>query len=174
MIQRIKWFDRGFDFSSPPEMFPFIMERLRGTAPRIREITANLSNEQLSLKIDGNWSIKEHIGHITDLESLHNIRLTQLLKGEKELIAADYSNRKTNLANHNLSHIEFLIDELESGRNKIVAKFEEISDTDIVRSALHPRLNKQMRIIDLAFFMAEHDDHHITIMREIAKAQSRD
>ncbi len=33
--------------------------------------------------------------------------------------------------------------------------------------ALHPRLNQPMRVIDLAQFVAEHDDHHIQTINEL-------
>jgi len=40
---------------------------------------------------------------------------------------------------------------------------DHVSDPDelVERSAFHPRLKKPMRIIDLAFFVAEHDDYHL-------------
>ncbi len=36
-------------------------------------------------------------------------------------------------------------------------------------SSLHPRLNVQMRVVDMAYFVAEHDDHHICKIMEIVK-----
>ena len=32
---------------------------------------------------------------------------------------------------------------------------------DIFRTALHPRLETPMRMMDLFYFVAEHDDHHL-------------
>jgi hypothetical protein len=40
-------------------------------------------------------------------------------------------------------------------------------------SAHHPRLNKQMRIIDIAYFTAEHDDHHFAMISEIRKEYNK-
>jgi hypothetical protein len=34
-------------------------------------------------------------------------------------------------------------------------------ETFIQRTALHPRLNVPMRVLDWAYFIAEHDDHHL-------------
>jgi hypothetical protein len=33
--------------------------------------------------------------------------------------------------------------------------------------ARHPRLGTPMRLIDLAYFVAEHDDHHLARLREL-------
>jgi hypothetical protein len=169
MVARIKWIDRKFNFDNPVGMFPYILERLRGAPVRIEEIIKPLDENTLNAKINGEWSIKEHIGHIADLEELHEKRLSQLLEHAKVLIAADMSNQKTDLAEHNKFSIENLIKNLRETRRRFVSHMEDLDEGQVLASALHPRLNVQMRIIDLAFFAAEHDDHHITIIREIAE-----
>jgi hypothetical protein len=40
-------------------------------------------------------------------------------------------------------------------------------------SALHPRLKTPMRIIDLFLFVAEHDDHHLARITELARLIKR-
>jgi hypothetical protein len=37
------------------------------------------------------------------------------------------------------------------------------------RSAIHPRLNIPMRLVDFVFFEAEHDDYHFTRINELLK-----
>ena len=39
-------------------------------------------------------------------------------------------------------------------------------------TALHPRLNQPMRVVDMAFFTAEHDDHHLARMTELSRPQA--
>jgi hypothetical protein len=41
---------------------------------------------------------------------------------------------------------------------------------DQSRTSLHPRLQQPMRMIDHAYFVAEHDDHPIERIRAIALA----
>ncbi len=51
----------------------------------------------------------------------------------------------------------------------LVPLLEGADEAAAVRSALHPRLGTPMRLIDLALFTAEHDDHHlaaITALRQ--------
>jgi len=167
LVKQIKWLDRKFDFNHPVGMMPVFLSRLRGSISRIEALVNNRSDEELSSKPGGEWSVKEHIGHLTDLESLHEARLDEILSGKELLSAADMSNRKTNEALHNKKNTAVLIEELRSTRESFVRRLEELDETDVIRSGLHPRLNKQMRIIDIAFFTAEHDDHHITILANL-------
>jgi hypothetical protein len=44
---------------------------------------------------------------------------------------------------------------------------EKQSDEQIVRTAVHPRLQMPMRLVDWAYFVAEHDDHHLARIREL-------
>jgi hypothetical protein len=39
----------------------------------------------------------------------------------------------------------------------------------VQRTALHPRLNVRIRVIDLVFFIAEHDDHHLAQISELKR-----
>jgi uncharacterized damage-inducible protein DinB len=88
-------------------------------------------------------------------------RLDDFSAGEKSLRPADLQNRKTYEANHNAKPIHDLLASFRSARSEFVQRLDTFDEAFIQRSALHPRLKIQMRVIDLAFFVAEHDDHHL-------------
>jgi hypothetical protein len=52
----------------------------------------------------------------------------------------------------------------------LVTQLEGADQADWVRSALHPRLKTPMRLLDLAFFVAEHDDHHLATISELLRS----
>jgi len=52
----------------------------------------------------------------------------------------------------------------------MVSQLEAADQADWVRSALHPRLKTPMRLLDLAFFVAEHDDHHLATISELIRS----
>lgn len=160
----LKWTARSFDFVFPAEMFPFILERLYGTAARITEITEFLSETQLTFKAGDTWSIKEHIGHLADLDELHEGRIDDYTNGLTVLRAADMQNKKTCEAHHNEKNIAVLIENFRKGRLHFI---ERLLKLDPQQTAQHPRLQKPMRVVDMAFFVAEHDDHHLAIVREL-------
>ena len=47
---------------------------------------------------------------------------------------------------------------------------EKLGDTTQAFRSMHPRLQVLMLPVDIAFFTAEHDDHHLADMREIIRA----
>ena len=168
-MKQIKWFDRKFEFSSKQNIFPSIIERLKGTPVRLREKILKIPEENLTDKLEGKWSILENIGHLIDLEPIWVGRLEDILRNEKVLRPADLKNKKTDLANHNSRNIEELVQEFSEVRNSIVNKLEVLTEKEVYQSALHPRLKTPLRIMDLFLFVAEHDDHHLAIITEINK-----
>src|ERR1700743_1870174 len=108
-MKKVKWFDRSFNFNSEQNIFPSIIERLRGTPARLEEKFKSIPADILETKLDNTWSIKENIGHLTDLEPLWQGRMEDIISGEKELRPTDLANRKTDLADHNAKSLEDLL-----------------------------------------------------------------
>ena len=53
---------------------------------------------------------------------------------------------------------------------KHVLVFRELPPDQLARTALHPRLRQPMSVVDLCFFVAEHDDHHLRTIKELRVA----
>ncbi len=157
----MKWFDRRFSFDIPEWMFPNIVERLRGTPVRARHLVDGITIERLIIRFDDGWSAQENIGHLLDLEPLWLARIEDILSGESLLREADLTNRLTEKANHNSRSIDTILDEFQRERRRIVKRLDSAKNEMIGASAVHPRLLEPMRLVDLAFFVAEHDDHHL-------------
>jgi uncharacterized damage-inducible protein DinB len=168
-MKQVNWFERKFDFSFQQNIFPSIIERLEGTSIRLQHKTAQIPSEYLIFKPDNKWSIKEHIGHLSDLEPIWQNRLSDILAGKEFLREADLTNSKTNLANHNSKNVSDLLDEFIKLREFTLEKLKTLTEEDIYKYALHPRLKTPMRTMDLFLFVAEHDDHHLAKITEINK-----
>jgi len=164
-----RWFDRRFTFEVPEELFPVIVERLRGTPARIEDKVRGLSPAVLTRRDGDAWSIQEHVGHLLDLDELHAGRLDDFLAGAAVLRPADLANRKTWEANHNARPIADLLRDFRRGREAFVARLDAWDENLISLTARHPRLDQPMRVVDMAFFTAEHDDHHLARMTELAR-----
>ena len=146
-----------------------IIERLAGTPLRITAKIESIPAELLETKIGSSWSIKENIGHLSDLEPLWQKRFDDILSGKELMTAADLTNSKTDLANHNSRSIGELIREFSMIRSETLLMLENIPEELIFRFSLHPRLKTPMRTMDLFLFVAEHDDHHLAPMTAIEK-----
>jgi uncharacterized damage-inducible protein DinB len=166
-MQKTKWFDRKFPPIADSGLLPAILERLEGTPARIEEIIGNSNRDILEIKTAGKWSIKEEVGHLSDLEPLWIGRMEDFVRELPELRPADLSNEKTEKANHNAADVHVLLKRFREQRQELVKKMRGLNDAQLQLSALHPRLKTPMRMVDHAFFVAEHDDHHIAHIREI-------
>lgn len=165
----LRWTDRRFTFDLPEALFPVVIERLRGTPARIEDKVRALPPELLTRRHEGTWSLQEHIGHLLDLDELHTGRLDDFLSGAAVLRAADMGNQKTWEAGHNERPIDELLRGFRSERERFVARLDAWDPHLVSRTAVHPRLNQPMRVLDMAFFTAEHDDHHLARMTELAR-----
>jgi hypothetical protein len=168
-MNRAKWTDRKFTFDFPEGWMYNIIERLRGTEIRIIYMINNLPEQDCEFKPDNGWSIKEHIGHLIDLEDLHEGRIDDFLARKDVLRAADMSNKKTYEADHNSRKVEELISDFFVKRKRFVDRLLALDDETLKFKAMHPRLQTLMRPVDVAFFTAEHDDHHLADMREVLR-----
>ncbi len=130
-----------------------------------------LPPEVLTRQHDGKWSIQENAGHLLDLEPLWDQRLDDYDSGANELHAADLENRKTHEAAHNDRPISDILAGFNAARRGIMERLARMGPAELARTALHPRLRQPMSVVDLCFFVAEHDDHHLRTIDELKSVE---
>ena len=166
-MKRQKWFDKKFKFKLPQDKFYTVLDKLSENPEKISRLVSSLPEEILTKIIENRWSIKENVGHLIDLEEVHEGRIDDFLAGKDILRAADMNNTKTKEANHNSKKIADLIEQFKSVRENFLKRMKNLDAKILLRSAKHPRLNQLMRPIDMAQFVLEHDEHHIQTIKEI-------
>src|SRR5688572_26389292 len=154
MSEKLKWGDRTFQFTFPVEVYPEMIERMRGTPARLEDRVKSVGPEILKKRDGERWSIQENAGHLLDLESLVSIRLDEYLAGAETLHAADMSNRKTYDADHNQVSIGLILTEFRRQRTGFVNRLDQLQLENFAVVAHHPRLNVPMRLVDMLFFQA--------------------
>jgi uncharacterized damage-inducible protein DinB len=164
MMHRTPWFDRRFPPIEDNGLLPGVLERLEGTACRLRSL---LSGIERASPVDAGWTIAQEVGHLIDLEPLWLARAHDIIRGQADLTVADLSNRATHEGGHDQWPVAQLVDRFERARRALVSALRQTNQGDRERSARHPRLGTPMRLIDLAYFVAEHDDHHLARLREL-------
>ena len=133
------------------------------------EVCATLSPEILTRRDGDKWSIQEQAGHLLDLEPLGMGRLDDYEAGRETLIAADMENRRTHEATYNTDTLAHILGRFRKERMEFVRRLDGYDEAFVQRMALHPRLKVRIRVIDLAFFIAEHDDHHLARISELRR-----
>lgn len=160
------WFTRKFSPLTDNGLFAGILERLAGTPLRLNSKIQGISPMLLTQRINDKWSIQEEAGHLLDLEPLWYGRFQEFIASKSVLAEADLSNRKTHEADHNKKDIQDILSHFAKARGQLMNLLYHLEPEDLERTSLHPRLQTPMRPIDLAYFTAEHDDHHLAIITQ--------
>lgn len=158
----LPWFERNLKFGYPPEMLPFFLERLRGTQLRIEYKVKGLSEELLSTQLNGKWSVKETIGHLSEVDAIANKRIDEMIAGVEMMSPAVFEPQ-----DYNPWPIEKVLGRFRENRVANTDKYMLLKQEDLKKSSIHPRLKVSMTPVDLAWFDAEHDDHHLVGMQEL-------
>lgn len=167
MLDTTKWFDRKFDFSFGAGKYAAIYDRLKQAPVTLQQLVVHIPEGLLINKPGGKWSAKEHTGHLSVLEPVWRVRFGDILENKPVLTPADLNNKATTEALFNNYAIASLVEKFVAERNETLSFLNSIQVLDDSQTSLHPRLQQPMRIIDLAYFVAEHDDHHISVIREL-------
>ena len=172
-MQRVRpWLERDFAFDTPAWMYPHAVERVRGGPARLEDILRDLPAAKLTQRQNGGWSMQEEAGHLLDIEPLMSERLDQLIYGAQVLTAWDGKNAATWIAQHNAKSLADILLAFRNSRQALVRRLDSLPEEMVGRAAHHPRLNKPMRVIDLAAFVAEHDDYHLARISAAKRVQT--
>lgn len=169
MSKYLKWTARTFQFTFPVEIYPEMIERVRGTPARLEDRVQSLAPDVLTRRDGERWSIQENAGHLLDLESLFSQRLDEYLAGAAVLHAADMSNRKTYEADHNQVSMPTILTNFRAQRVALAERLDKLDPQTFATVAHHPRLNVPMRLVDMLFFQSEHDNFHLARISELIR-----
>jgi hypothetical protein len=162
-MKKMEWFQRNFTFGLPVGMLPFYLERLSGTASRMKEKVAGIDDQMLSFKLDGKWSVKENLAHLAEVDEIALKRINEMINGISPMSPAVIQPSR----DYNAQHIDEIINYFRRNRKLNLEKYGQLNEDDLSKASLHPRLKVMMTPIDLAYFDAEHDDHHLVRVNEI-------
>src|SRR5258705_4538964 len=127
MSKHLKWTGRTFQFTFPVEVYPEMIERVRGTPARLEDRVRSVAPEIFTKREGERWSIQENAGHLLDLESLFSQRLDEYLAGAAVLHAADMSNRKTYEADHNQVSMQTILSNYHHQRSRFVSRLDSLA-----------------------------------------------
>ncbi len=161
-MKQLPWFERNLKFGLPAVMLPYYLERLGGTYVRMREKINGIPDSTLSNRLDNKWSVKQNIGHLAEVDQIASKRIDEMVAGKDVLSPAVFEPQ-----DYNPWPVEKVLDFFLKNRSENIRKYRSLSEGDLKKSSLHPRLKLQMTPVDLAWFDAEHDDHHMVRMHEI-------
>lgn len=169
-MEASKWFDKKFDFSRQQGDLSGVVTRLEQTMKELEQVMRSLPDQVLDFKAAEKWSIKEHVGHLSLLEAIWRLRFLDIKNSQPQLTSADLENKATSEALFNAYHLHHLLATFQSERKETLALLVDMKEEEFLKASLHPRLQQRLRIIDLAYFIAEHDRHHLAHIRQIIQS----
>lgn len=161
-MNTLPWFERNLKFGHTIEMLPYFLERLEGSIVRVHAKVKGIDDLTLSTKFNDKWSVKQNIGHLAEVDQIANRRLDEMVQGISPMSPAVFEPQ-----DYNPWPIDQVVEFFKTTRLKNLSKYHSIAESDLLKSSLHPRLKVQMTPVDLAWFDAEHDDHHLVKISEI-------
>ena len=159
------WFDRKFTFGFLPAMLPFMIERLEGTIVRLEQKVERINEAILAYPLESKWSVKQNIGHLMDVDDISGRRVGEIITGAVMLSRADIQTQD----DYNGMPMWIILEKFASKRRNNIGRMRDLSESELRMTSMHPRLKVAMNIVDLAWFDAEHDDHHLVRINEILK-----
>src|SRR2546426_12215858 len=100
MIRKQPWFEeRQFPTGLPVDLFPVVVERLRGTPARLEDRLSSLPVSVLTRRSGSKWAPQENAGHLMDLEPLWLAPAEDIHARRPAVSPPDPHNCRTPMAN---------------------------------------------------------------------------
>ena len=159
------WVERKFDFDFDFKIYLNFIERLAATPDVLDILILSIPEKYYQIKNGKEWSIQENVGHLLSVDDLFMGRLDDYERGASELRPADVSGTRTEKEDFNSGEMKQLLRQFREKRMIFVGRLDQLSAGMFKKVAWHPRLKKPMRLCDMLYFQAEHDDHHLHKIR---------
>jgi hypothetical protein len=161
------WAERQLSFGKGLEELPVMLERVKGTTARLRNLTSHVPRERLLLRPYGQWSVVDHIGHLIYLQDRSEEHVDDFVSRRNELCQIDLSDQASILDLHRRQELGDLIEEFRLKRDYFVRRIQDMDPGALRHQALNRCRGVRMTIVDTILYVAEHDDHHLASMRNI-------
>jgi uncharacterized damage-inducible protein DinB len=155
------------EFDTPVSTYVEQIMKLKSTPRILEELITGIPDKILSKKPKTGWSIKETAGHLLSADNMFIDGLDDYENRLEELRQADMTNQETEEMDYNTLDMGEMFKKFKKRRNVYIGRLAKHQPEFFRITAWHPRLEKPMRICDMLFFQAEHDEHHLNRIREL-------
>jgi uncharacterized damage-inducible protein DinB len=148
-----------------------IIEALRLLPDRLRGEVAGLSEEQLRFRPgEGQWSLKEVIGHVRDFAEIDHDRLIKMITQERPVLPGYGQEDLAREHNYQDAGLQTVLEELASIRQETVHVLTELVDANWARTGRHVERGT-FSIRQHVEHLVEHEALHLEHVRAV-KAQA--
>lgn len=166
-IRFTPWEKRKLPFGRSMDELPVLLERVLGTAARMADLSAHEPLERLSLRRQGSWSVLEHIGHLIYLQDRMDERVDDFAAQRSCLCRIELSDQERILSGYTSRALGDVLEEFRLKRVYFVERVQGLDPGALRHTAQHPCRPERMTVADMVLYLAEHDDHHLVLMRKL-------
>jgi hypothetical protein len=142
-----------------------IVSTLRDQIGQTRALLYALTEERAAYAYaPSKWTIKEVVGHLTDVERLLSYRALRFARGDQTPVPGFDENTYVPAGRFGDRPLASLLSELEAARGSTVAMFEGLPAAAWVRRGVANGQSGSVRA--LAWIIAGHELHHRTLLEE--------
>ncbi len=138
-----------------------LMTQLEKTIALLSGVTEAEENFQYATE---KWSLKEVIGHLTDTERIMAYRLLRIARGDQTPLAGYDDDQYVKVGAFHARSMVDVLDEFISVRQSTVNLIKGLSEDAWLRKGIAN--NEEISARALAYIIAGHELHHITIIQE--------
>jgi uncharacterized damage-inducible protein DinB len=161
------WLEHTFAFGFSPDKAADFISHLAETPGRLAGLISAGGAKLTVRPASEKWSALEHAGHLLTTEQLWYIRFREFAEGKSELYPAEMSGRKTSEKHFNEMEPGKILEDFQRSREKMLEYLRGFKLEYFSRKALHPRLQQLITPVDLLYFIVEHDEHHLPVIRRL-------
>ena len=142
-----------------------VLDRLRRQVDETAALVGGLGERGGDYRYaEGKWSIKEVIGHISDVERIFAYRALSFARGEEQALPGFDENAYARVSNAAGRTLGDLVAELRTVRAATLSLFTGFGAEDLLRRGTANQNPYTVRA--LAYIIAGHERHHTGIVRE--------
>lgn len=164
-MKPIPWSERQLPVGKGPEEWPVLLERMQGTPHRLAVLFRHQPIERLVLRMQEGWSPLEHVAHLLHLDQRFQERVDDFVQRRPRLCAIELHDQERVLRSQRERMPGDLIEEFRLSRLHLVRRLRALDDAVLRHRAAHPCRGIAMGPVDMALWIAEHDDHHLATVR---------
>lgn len=166
-MKLIPWSQRRLEFNKGVEDLPFLLERMAGTPARVAALFRELSMESMTLRVHDDLSVLDRVAQMLYLDIRFQDRVDDLLARRPRLCEIAFADEGTLRAAQRDRDIGDMLEEFRLRRSSLVHRFNALDTSTISFKAMHPCQKRPMGVVDMALWIAEHDDHILAESRQM-------
>jgi hypothetical protein len=112
----------------------------------------------------------EHIGHLIFLQDRMDERVDDFAAQRPCLCRIELNDQDRILAGYTARALGDVLEEFRLKRTYFVERVQGLDPGALRHQAQHPCRDQRMSVTDMVLYLAEHDDHHLVLMRRLLHA----